>query len=84
MPNGYGRAPGMGWEGDYQATPRAIPAHAGIFVGSFLTERVVQMQDPLAPGPGRGNSSYISAIATFVATERSFGPHGNLTMHDLG
>ena len=76
--------PGYGLGGRLPGNPTGNPADAGIFVGSFLTERVVQMQDPLAPGPGRGNSSYISAIATFVATERSFGPHGNLTMHDLG
>ena len=41
-------------------------------------------QDPQAPGPGRGNASYIAAIANFMATKRAFGQHGNATMHELG
>ena len=40
--------------------------------------------DPLAPGPGRGNASYIAAIASFMATAADFGPDGNETMHSLG
>jgi hypothetical protein len=40
--------------------------------------------DPRAVGPGRGNASYIAAIATFMATERAFGASGNMTMHELG
>ena len=41
-------------------------------------------QDPRAEGPGRGNASYIAAIATFMATERTFGAGGNMTMNELG
>ena len=42
-------------------------------------------QDPMAPGPGRGNATYIAAIASFIATAKVDVGGGHLaTLQSLG